>query len=981
MYLKKLIAHGFKSFADNITIDFENNIAGIVGPNGSGKSNIVDAVRWVLGEQSIKSLRGSDTTDVIFAGSKSRGAMNLASVTLIFDNSDNYIPISYDEVSIKRRLYKDGTNEYFLNGEKVRLKDINNILMDSGIAKESFNIISQGKIEDILSSKPENRRVIFEEAAGVIKYKKRKEEALKKLDKTHLNMNRVNDIIKELESQIEPLKEQKEKALEYQELKEQLKKLEISLIVEDITNINDIYQKDKKIIEDLKEEILKLTTANSTNESATEKLKLDISNQEIDIKKLQDSLLEITKKVEQINSQKNIILERSKYQLDDYKLHNNLVLLKEEELKIKNEIDNNHRIINIKLQDFNKLKEKYNVVEEEYNKKKQEKDAIISKLNQQVRLDNKLKNEIVILKESIDNADTLPLAVKKVLNNPKLRGIHNTIGNVIEVDSEYSKAISVVLGSNLMNVIVDNEVCAKEAIQYLKDNNLGRVTFFPMNIIKEKYLNKDIINLINIDGFIDIASNLVKYDPKYSNIIKNQLGNIIVVDNIDTANRLSKLTNFNYRIVTKDGEILHVGGSLTGGKIRQKNIILEKHELEQKIKEEKDYQNNIEKMEDNINIIDNNLATLEDKLHLINKDKMILAEEIRIKKAKSDELNEQIIKITNDITGTNNIINNKLSNEEEEIIKNYYDAINQRDEITKEIEISIKKKNELKDELENFEYSIKKDNSIFNEKSNELKNLEIEVNRYDVKLDNLLNVLNEEYTITYEHAKSLYKLEINDNIARNQVNTLKRKIKSLGVINTLAIEEYDKVSERYEFLLNQRNDLSNAETTLLDIIDKMDQVMIKEFQTTFNLIAKNFEETFKELFQGGFAKLELTNKDNILETGIDIIASPPGKTLKNINLLSGGEKTFTAISLLFAILKTRTMPFCILDEVEAALDEVNVDAFGQYLVKLKEKTQFIVITHKKKTMEYANLLYGITMQESGISKLVSVKLEDIKEKK
>ena len=981
MYLKKIIAHGFKSFADNTVIDFENNIAGIVGPNGSGKSNIVDAIRWVLGEQSIKSLRGDTMTDVIFAGSKSRGEMNVASVTLLFDNSDNYIPIGFDEVSIKRRLYKDGTNEYFINNEKVRLKDVNNILVDSGIAKESFNIISQGKIEEIISSKPESRRVIFEEAAGVIKYKKRKEEALRKLERTKANMDRVCDIINELEHQIEPLKVEKEKALEYQDIKENLKKLEISLIASDINNINDIYQKDKEKIDELNKEITLITTNNSSFEANLMNIKLEITKCDDLIKKYQSNLLVITEKVEQINSQKNIILERQKYQVDDYKLHNNIVALKEEELKLKNEIDNIIRLIKGKQEDLEVIENKGKEVLKEYNDLKSKKEKSINDLNKQLRLDNKIKNEIELLKERIDNHDNLPYAVKKVLDNPKLRGIHNTIGNIIEVDEAYSKAISVALGSSVSNVIVDNEICAKEAINYLKEAKQGRVTFYPLNIIKEKYLNKDMLNLINIEGFVDIACNLVKYDSKYSNIVKNLLGNIIVVNNIDTANRLAKLINFNYRIVTMDGEILHVGGSLTGGNISSKNIILEKYELERKIKEQKDYINTIQKIEDDINIIDSNLAAFEDKIYLLNKDKNLLVDEIKNKNNQATEITNKIKNIQNDINGTNNILNNNLSKEEDLIISKYYEAVNKKNEVINEIDKLNKAKAALTEELERLEHLIKKDNSLFNEKSNILKNLEIEVNRYDVKLDTLLNTLSEEYAMTYEKALSMYKLEINEKEARSKVSSLKKTIKNLGVVNTGAIAEYDRISERYEFLLNQQNDLSNAENTLLDIIKEMDQVMTREFIHTFNIIEKNFEETFSELFKGGYAKLELTNKDDILNTGIDIVACPPGKTLKNINLLSGGEKTFTAISLLFAILKSRIIPFCVLDEIEAALDEVNVDAFGQYLLKLKEKTQFIVITHKKKTMEYANILYGITMQESGISKLVSVKLENIEDKK
>ena len=981
MYLKKLIAHGFKSFADNTVIEFNNNISGIVGPNGSGKSNIVDAIRWVLGEQSIKSLRGDSMTDVIFSGSKSRNEMNIASITLVFDNNDHYLPINFDEVSIKRRLYKDGTNEYFLNGEKVRLKDINNILLDSGIAKESFNIISQGKIEEILSNKPEARRTIFEEAAGVIKYKKRKEEALRKLDRTNNNMDRVNDIIKELESQINPLKEQKEKALEYQEFNEKLKKLEISLAVSDITNINDVYQQDKDKVEKLKEELASISTSSSINEAKTMELKLNITNKDTEIKELNKSLLDITEKVEQINSEKNILLERKKYQVDDFKLHNNIVVLKEEQQQVKIDISNALRELDNKNIEKNKILDKININNNKLKEIKNKKEKLIIELNKNILRQNRVKNDIEALKESIDNNSSIPYAVKSILDNPKLRGIHDTVGNIIEVDELYSKAISVALISSTSSIIVDSDAYAKEAINYLKENKLGRVTFLPLNNMKPKDLSDFVKEKLNIKGFINIASKLVNYDIKYKNIINHLLGNIIVVDNIDTANELSKKIKFSNRIVTLDGDVINVGGSITGGNIKIKNVILDKYELEKKVNEEKNILNIIKDIENSINDIDYNLKNIEDELYLNNKNLLVLEDEINIKNTTLDNYNQKLLKINNDLNGTNNIINNNLSKEEDNIITKYYEAVNEKNTILNNLNRTVSEKKELEDSLNNYEFSIKKENSIFTEKNEQLKNLEIEVNRYDVKLDHLLNLLNEEYNLTYEKAKSLYKLEIEDNKARNQISILKRKINALGSINLGAIEEYDRISERYEFLINQQNDLAEAKNTLIEIINDMDQVMKKEFLDTFNIINSNFEETFRELFKGGKAHLELTDKDNLLETGIEIIASPPGKTLKNISLLSGGEKTFTAISLLFAILKTRTMPFCVLDEVEAALDEVNVQAFGEYLLKLKEKTQFIVITHKKKTMEYANYLYGITMQESGVSKLVSVKLEEIEEGK
>jgi len=980
MYLKKIIAQGFKSFADNTIIDLENNIAGIVGPNGSGKSNVVDAVRWVLGEQSVKSLRGDgNMTDVIFSGSKSRNPMNSASVTLIFNNSDNYLNISYDEVSIKRRLYIDGTNEFYLNGEKCRLKDINDLLMDSGIAKESFNIISQGKIDDILSSKPESRRVIFEEAAGVLKYKKRKEEALRKLEKTHDNMNRVNDIIKELEVQVEPLREQKIKAEEYINLNEELRELEVSLIASDITNINYKYQENKNKIEELEKEILKLNTSNSSNEAKSTSYKVQINELDKEIHKLQSDLLVMTSNVERINAKKQIILERKKYEVEDTKLHDSLIKLKEEELNLNNNINSYNNEISIKEEDNKTIEKDIDEYESSIIKLKSDKSDLLYKLNDIIKKINVLKGQIETLRDNIDNNSSLPFAVKSVLENPKLRGIHNVIGSLIEVDEKYSKAISITLGANSSNVVIDNEICAKEAINYLKNNNLGRVTFFPLNVIKEKYVDIDTLNIIkNENGYIDVASNLVKYENKYENIIKNQLGNVIVVDNIDNANIISKKINYKYRVVTIDGEVLHVGGSLTGGNIKVRNVITDKYELENNLKLYSKLEDEQKDIENNINKLDYNLKAIEDKLYLVNKEKINNLEYINTRKNSIANINQKISEIKIEIDGINNTLNNTIDKEEELILKQYYEALDEKSKLESELELLNNKKIRLNNELEEFEYNIKKDNSVYNEKTNLLHELEIEVNRADVKLDTLLNTLNETYSMTYEKAISLYKLDIEPNIARNKVNSLKRQIRELGPVNEMAPEEYERVSERYEFLIHQQEDLSNAENTLLEIIEEMDNVMKQEFLKTFKVIQENFSLTFKELFKGGHAELSLTDSSNILETGIEINACPPGKKLKSISLLSGGEKTFTAISLLFAILKSRPVPFCILDEVEAALDEVNVEAFGEYISKLKEKTQFIVITHKKKTMEYVDVLYGITMQESGVSKLVSVKLEELK---
>ena len=979
MYLKYLKAKGFKSFADQTTLEFRDGINGVVGPNGSGKSNVVDAVRWVLGEQSVKSLRGDGAmTDVIFSGSKSRNPMNMASVSIVFDNSDKYLPLSFDEVEIKRRVYKDGSNEYYLNGEKVRLKDITNLLLDSGIAKESFNIISQGQIEAIISSRPEGRRVIFEEASGVLKYKRRKEEAIKKLEKTKDNMNRVGDIIRELEERIEPLKIEREKALEYKDAESKLKNIDIALITEDITNLNYEYQTSKDKLESLNKEVTSMVSEGANNEAEIEKFKLKITKIDEEIKKTQKEVIELVSISEELNSRKTILSERKKYEVEDSKIHEDIINLKEKKLIVENEIkalEKDIIYIDNDLKDILAKKEKEN---NNLNKYKIQKQNIENNLTNKVRSLNNIEIKIENLKDNIENGGPLPLPVKSVLNNPKLRGIHNALGNLIEIEEEYTLAITTSLGYMVNNIIVDNEVSAKEAISYLK--NIGRATFFPLNVIKPKYIDSEILSKLKGEkGFIDIASNLVKYDNIYKNIILNQLGNIIVTDNIDSATRISKNINNRYKIVTTDGEIIHVGGSMTGGKqAKQRNIITDKYELEENLKLKEKIVNETKELENEINEIDYNLKQVEDKIYLLEKDELLKKDQLENKNIQINDKNKEKQKIIVNTKESESILNGSISKEEENVLNEYYEALRKKDEANKHLQSLMREKDSINESLEEYEISRKKKNSVYTEKMTELKNLEISVNRLDVKLDNLLNSLTENYSMTYEKAKENYKLEIDYNKAKSEVSKLKKIIKEIGIVNLNAPEEYDKVNERYEFLNKQINDLNNAENTLLEIIEEMDKVMIKEFKENFEIINNHFKETFRELFKGGAAELKLTEPNNILETGVDIIASPPGKKLTSINLLSGGEKTLTAISLLFAIIKSKPSPFCILDEVEAALDEANVDTFGQYLLKLKNKSQFIIITHKKKTMEYADILYGITMQESGVSKLVSVKLEDIK---
>lgn len=980
MYLKEISATGFKSFADKLTISLDGKTTCIVGPNGSGKSNIVDAVRWVLGEQSVKSLRGdSNMSDVIFSGSKNRNALNVATVSLTFDNSDNYINIPYNEITVKRRVYRTGENEYFINNEKCRLKDITDLFLDSGIGKSSFNIISQGEVQKIVSESSYDRRVIFESAAEVLKYKKRKEDALKKLDKTHTNLERVNDIIAELEIQVEPLKEQSIKAEEYLKIKNELKNIEVALLSSEITTINEEYQLTKEKIEKLNNEIMNLGVQSNKSDTELLDLKNNLSKIELTIKELNNRLLSLTKEEEKINGEKNILKERQKYDASNSKVHENISSLKEEKLKKENIIHLDKIDLDTLQNELESIKSEINNLTFLSNTSKKEYQDSFNEYNEKTKLLADIDHKIGIIEDYINNGGTINNSIKAILNNPRLRGIHQTLGALLEIDEKYLKALDVSLGGSKQFIVVENEDSAKSAINYLKDNKLGRATFFPISVIKPRGVDLDTLNVVrNMQGFISVLMDVVKYDSKYYNVVSNQVGNVLLVDNIDNANKISKVINQRYKIVTLDGDIVHIGGTMTGGSLNtSKSIFEEKHELETLRVKRREIAEVIATLEENIK---SSTSKLEDNSEKIRQKEIVLIqtqEKYNAKKSSLDITNEEYNNIINELRSLENLVDSSLSKEEDRIMKLYYETSREKEEVVREIARSTKEKDKISSTIDNIEATNKLNNTSLYTKEKELKTLEINISKMDVLLDNYLRILSEDYEMTYEKAKNNYILEMDTKEARSLVNSYKNRIKQIGMVNVQAIEDYKRVSERYNFLNSQKDDLLNAKDTLLEIINEMDTVMKEEFLTTFNKIDIEFQEVFKQLFKGGSASLKLTNPDDLLETGVDIIASPPGKKLTSINLLSGGEKTLTAICLIFAILNVKPIPFCLFDEVEAALDEANVDNFGKYLNNYKDKTQFLIITHKKRTMEYANTLYGITMQESGVSKLVSVKLDNI----
>lgn len=979
MYLKQIVTNGFKSFADKIDIKLDDKITCIVGPNGSGKSNVVDAVRWVLGEQSVKSLRGEGSmSDVIFSGSKSRNQLNVAWVELIFDNNDHYLNVPYTEISIKRRVYRSGENEYFLNGEKCRLKDITNLLLDTGVGKESFNIISQGEVDRILSNSSLDRRTIFEEAAGILKYKKRKEEALRKLDRTHNNIDRVNDIISELELQVNPLREQSKKAKEYLENKEGLDKYEVALLAHDIENLSNELEKNKKKKEMLDKEIITISNEASTNDAKNIEDNNKLEKLEVKLVNVNKELLEVTEEVERINGEKKLLKERTSNSKDKEEIANKLRNLLED----KGNINKNIELLTLEVKNLmddisknnNEIAEYKNSIDKFTKEKSMEQ-------NEYSRLDRSIintKHRIDSLSVEIDNGGNIPNSVKSILRNNSLSGIHNTIGNIVNVDDKYVKALEIAISSSKNFIITDDEISSKEAINYLKDNHLGRATFFPLNVIKYRYIDSDTLNKIGSNSdFIAVLADIVDYDDKYKNIIYNQLGTVLVSNDIDSATRLSKIISHRYKIVTLDGDVIHVGGSMSGGSSYQsKSIISLKQELKSLEIRQHDDKENIEITKNKIIDINKELETLNEEYMKLSRNTVLAQEILNSKNDEINTLHKSLDSVEREIANFKGIQNDSISAMEEELINKYNLKNTLKEKLNLDSKNLTKTIEELKDKLEKRQATDKLKNSNLRNLEKEIKELEINITRADVKLDSMLNTLNEEYSLTYERAKNEYELDLEVEEARSKVNTYKANIKRIGMVNLSAIEEFERVNTRFEFLTKQKEDLLGAESTLLEIMNEMDDVMVEEFSNTFEKIREEFKNVFKELFGGGTADLKLTNPDDLLTTGVDIVASPPGKKLTTISLLSGGEKTFTAISLLFAILNVKTVPFCLFDEVEAALDEANVEAFGKYLNHYKAKTQFLIITHKKKTMEFADTLYGITMQESGVSKLVSVKLNE-----
>lgn len=977
MYLKRIELHGFKSFADKVNVEFQPGITGIVGPNGCGKSNISDAVRWVLGEQSVKSLRGANMSDVIFAGSEDRRAQNLAEVTLVFDNSDRFMKYDYNEVEITRRLYRmNNEAEYLINKQSCRLKDIIDLIMDTGLGKDSLSIISQGNISSFADNKPEERRGIFEDAAGVSKYKKRKLESIRKLERTNENLERIGDIVVELEKQVGPLKRQKDKAEKYLALKEKLTAIEVNVLINEITEAKKSLDELSKVIKDLNERQASLEADILLKESSNDEIKKKMFTLDQEINALQSKLLEAVSNVSK--------LETAKVEVDQKRKHA-LETLSKENLKenLKENIANMKAILSDVVNEYNDRVERLDNTQkelttiigqqEERNKKllllKNEIDQLSNNINK-----NKSRKEILI--DAIENKSNYHHGIKTVLSLAKSnKNIIGVLGDLITTDEGYELALSSALAGAIEFIVTTDDLTARDAIKFLRDNKAGRATFLPISAMKPRHVREEhLVVCQTMEGYLGLASDFVTYEDEIAAVVLNQLGNIIVAKDIDSANEISKATFSRYKVVSLEGDVVNVGGSLTGGSFnRQKSSIVQKRELEQVAVTLEQQEKELGLKRNEHNGLDNEIkevshALLQKQMAYAKLEVVVQSKKEELIKAKSEyeSLADQSVELEEFASGKT----------ESKLVNQLNEAIKYRDNLTEEI----KSKRELRmayvNQNEALDVELREYRNDLKEVQSEVNTSAINATKLEAMLNNHLARLNDEYRMTYEYAVEHYLDEIDVEQAKLEVYELRTNINRLGNVNVDAIEEYQIISERYENMNTQRIDLIQAQDSILEAIKEMDEIMVERFSETFEKINEEFNHVFRSLFGGGKARIKYTDPTNILETGIDIDVQPPGKAVQNITLFSGGEKALIAISCLFAILRVRPIPMCILDEVEAALDIANVERFAKYLREFSGTTQFIVVTHREGTMEECDLLYGATMQQKGVTKLVSVKLEE-----
>lgn len=974
MYLKRIELHGFKSFADKSVVEFMPGITGIVGPNGCGKSNITDAIRWVLGEKSAKAMRGDTMTDVIFSGSEDRKAQGEAEVTLVFNNEDHFLDFDANEVEITRRLYRTGESEFLLNREQCRLKDITDLIMDTGLGRDSLSIISQNNINDFVKSKPEDRRAMFEEAAGVAKYKKRKIETVRKLERTTDNLNRVQDICNELERQVGPLKRQKEKAETYLEFKEQLQEVEISVLVKEISSLSEELKTLNDELDTLEKERVTNDGAVILDEKQSEELESKMYSLDQEVNELQGKLLDAMNEVSN--------LETQKVEIDANRKH---ILETTSQEDIEKKIENMKLILSDAIMEYNDRVKRYNDAKAEKNElahkdainKKQQANLrqMIEDLNLEIHRGRSEKAQLV---DAIENKSGYGYGVRSILRaKESLSGICGTLGDLIETDEQYETALATALGGAVQFIVTRTNDQAKEAIYFLRKNKAGRATFLPIDTMKPRELRDEAKMLAEQSlGYLGVMSDFVRYDKEISDVVLNQLGNTILADHLDHATEIAKSVYHRYRVVTLEGDIINVGGSLTGGaNKRANNTMMSKRELERVTQNLSKQEKELSKMKADLHSLENegreigqmymqkqmSLAKLE--LVVTNK-----KNDYQVAKADYENLTNQSVELDEVIKGT----------ESNQMLSDLNEAKRRRDELKEAIQAKRTIRMSYVNENDEIARRLREHRAALKDVESQSTEKKVAKTRLETEIQNYLLRLNDAYAMTFEHAQEKADMSIDIDKSKDKVRDLRQRIASLGHVNVESIEQYNDVSSRYETLTTQRTQLLEAQDSLLKAIKDMDAIMVEKFSTSFDAINKAFNDVFRYLFGGGHASLKYTDPDNILETGIDIEAQPPGKAAK-LHSFSGGENALIALSCLFAMISVKPSPLCILDEVEAALDIANVERFAKYLRSFSDSTQFIVVTHREGTMAECDLLYGATMQEKGVTKLVSVKLKDATE--
>lgn len=965
MFLKRIEIQGFKSFADRVNITFDHSITGVVGPNGCGKSNIVDAIRWVLGEQSVKSLRGSAMTDVIFTGSELRRSVNFAEVTLVFDNSDRSFDLSFDEVEITRRLHRQNSEaEYLINKTPCRLKDILSLTMDSGIGRDSLSLISQGTITSFSEAKPIDRRGIFEEAAGVAKYRKRKDEAVSKLEKTQVNLERINDIYLELQKQVYPLKKAAQKAKIYQEKKERLEKIEISVLSDQITRLKNDVENAQNELNDLQAKEALLEASIQVNENNNMLAKSEIHQLDLQIHTLQEDLIRVVNEIQTLETRKIEIDEKRKYTLEvgnqEEKANQLLSLLEE----AKREFEDREQRLNQLNLDIQNLTSR----SVEINRKLIDQNTKCDEANSKL---NRASNRLEVAKNLESRPYMNQMGVQAIMNaQQSLVGVFGVVSKLLSPVIGYEEAIGVALGGALYHIVTKDEESARNAINFLKRNESGRATFLPMTVLFNRFISKEHqIVCDNTKGYLGTADDFVKCDPKFDVVKSSLLANVIVCDTLENGNHLAKLLNYQYKIVSLEGDVIHRGGSMTGGRQKDNHsplsITKEINELKIRIEE---YQNELKLHQDGLFDLNSRKSDLESDLL----EKRIAAAQLEpvleAKRAKYERLKDDLDQIAPNLQQDSQSF-------EEDLIDLLNKAYFKRDEYTGQL----KSKRELRlknaQESERRELQIRQQRRDLNGLQLVKRDIEIQITRQSTNIENLMNRLSHDYQMTYEFALTIPTVEGVEN-AVDEVNQLRSEIESLGNINMTAPQEYEAVNERYELLKKQYDEINESKEKILSLILELDTIMVEQFKDMLDKINAELPEVIQAMFGGGKAYLALENPEDLLNSGIEIHVQPPGKSIKNMRLFSGGEKSLIAISVLFAILKARHVPLCVFDEVEAALDQANVERFAAYLKKFSSSTQFIVLTHRSGTMAQCDVLFGVTMGKSGVSQMLKVRLAD-----